>query len=481
VLLFGIATSVELFHGRLSRAASRCLHGAQFDVEQTSSLLERIFQTAVGAAEAPLRLSTSVVSSLMDRQQDHSQSVQSFIAALKVPSPPPSSPFGFNLFQYIYMCHFYENALSILSDNRESPSSLNELLQPEHFQAIRTLPSYRNLLEKMIDSGNLTRARDLLEEDNTLLLEEIWLSLTRRKSDIRRLIRAMHLLSVASSQPISQIELYMTTFEGQISESGYLRNILDSIKRMTPEELVVFIQTIYDTIQGNSRDTDVDERIEDDSVIAAAILEISTQISKVLKEAQESGKSVRSSYVIHSKGLRTTVIAQRVQLSYENSTLSDQDKAFTILVDRLSDTLVDYFTLPNPQDMFLNETWLYDTTIRHRSVFQPRPRAAIERALSAPYDYINCTCCESVEGLSSTHPATAILYQMYLETGSLINIYDLWSAFFEMLSGGEEHQVDERDALVLFYRALADLKSLGMVKQSKKKTDHLAKVAWKGL
>lgn len=84
VLLFGIATSVELFHERLSRAASRCLHGAQFDVEQTSSLLERIFQKAVAGSEAPVRLSAAVVSSLMERQQDHVQSVQSFIAALKV-------------------------------------------------------------------------------------------------------------------------------------------------------------------------------------------------------------------------------------------------------------------------------------------------------------------------------------------------------------------------------------------------------------
>jgi origin recognition complex subunit 3 len=70
VLLFGIATSVELFHERLSRAASSCLFGAQFDVEQTSSLL--------------LRLGPLLVSTLMERQQDHVQSVQSFIAALKV-------------------------------------------------------------------------------------------------------------------------------------------------------------------------------------------------------------------------------------------------------------------------------------------------------------------------------------------------------------------------------------------------------------
>jgi len=84
VLLFGIATSVELFHERLSRAASSCLFGAQFDVEQTSSLLERIFQKAVAGQRAPLRFGPLLVSTLMERQQDHVQSVQSFIAALKV-------------------------------------------------------------------------------------------------------------------------------------------------------------------------------------------------------------------------------------------------------------------------------------------------------------------------------------------------------------------------------------------------------------
>lgn len=379
------------------------------------------------------------------------------------------------------MCHFYENALSILNDSLKNSTSLHKILQSEHFRAIRTLPSYRLLIEGMIDSGNLERAKNLLDEDDALLLDEIESSLSSRKIVTERLLKAMHLLSSALPQQISQTDLYMTTFEGKIGESGYLHNVLESIKRMTPEDLISFIQTLLDATQAGCSEMDIEGWTEEDPDFIATITQISTKASDLMREASESGKPVRSSYAIHSKGLRTTVIAQRVQLSYESSSMTEQDKAFTTLVDRLYDTLVEYFTLPNPHEMFLNETWLYDTTIRHRAVFQPRPRAAIERALSAPYDYINCACCDPVEGLSSTHPATAILYQMYLETGSLINIFDLWSAFFEMVSGGEEHQMDERDALVLFYRALADLKSLGMVKQSKKKTDHLAKVAWKGL
>lgn len=84
MLLFGIATSVELFHERLSQTASRSLEGRQFDVEQTSSLLERIFEKAVSGSEAPLRLGSKLVAELIERQEDHVQSVQSFVVALKV-------------------------------------------------------------------------------------------------------------------------------------------------------------------------------------------------------------------------------------------------------------------------------------------------------------------------------------------------------------------------------------------------------------
>jgi origin recognition complex subunit 3 len=84
VILFGIATSVDLFHERLSRNASRCLCGVQFDVEQTSLILERLFQKAIAGFKAPLRLGPVLVSNLIERQHDHIQSVQAFNAALKV-------------------------------------------------------------------------------------------------------------------------------------------------------------------------------------------------------------------------------------------------------------------------------------------------------------------------------------------------------------------------------------------------------------
>ena len=130
--------------------------------------------------------------------------------------------------------------------------------------------------------------------------------------------------------------------------------------------------------------------------------------------------------------------------------------------------------------------WLYDSRSPLKDVFTPRPRPVMERALSRPHDYLGCNCCQTSEdSIKPTFPPTAILYQLYLETGSLINVADLWTAFYATL-GGEEGEggdgaTDERTALVLFYRALAELRSMGFVKPTRKKADHIAKLAWKGL
>jgi origin recognition complex subunit 3 len=84
VVLLGIATSVELFQERLPRTVTRCIDGVQFDVEQTSKTLERVFQKVVAGSNIPLLLGPIFVAALLERQHDHVQSLQSFISALKV-------------------------------------------------------------------------------------------------------------------------------------------------------------------------------------------------------------------------------------------------------------------------------------------------------------------------------------------------------------------------------------------------------------
>ena len=379
------------------------------------------------------------------------------------------------------MCHYYGNALSVLNDTYEYPQAHSELLQSEHLQAIRMLPSFQRLVEDSVESQKFSHARRLLVDDS-YLLEEIGKSLESGRATFTRLLRATHILTISSPDPVEKIALYITTFEGSLYQSDFVARVLDSIKRMAPDDLVASIEAIREAIGYGAPNMELEGWADEEPDFLDGLKDIQAQVMAIVKNSSEAVNPVRSSYAIHSKGLRTTVIAQRVQLSYEESTLSEQDKAFTSLVERLSAMLERYFTLDTLRELFLNEVWLYDSTIPYRDVFTPRPKAAIEQALSLPHHYLGCSCCESVESLSSTQPATAVLYQLYLEAGSLINIYDLWSAFVDLMGGSEnEMTIDERDLLVLFYRALADLKLLGMVKQSRKKADHLAKISWKGL
>jgi origin recognition complex subunit 3 len=84
ILLFGIATSVDMFYERLPTAAIRCLHGQKFDVECAEEAQESVFAASVGATDSSIRLGPALTQSLLERQKQHVQSVQAFTSALKV-------------------------------------------------------------------------------------------------------------------------------------------------------------------------------------------------------------------------------------------------------------------------------------------------------------------------------------------------------------------------------------------------------------
>jgi origin recognition complex subunit 3 len=56
----------------------------QFDVIQTSAILETVFKTAVATSDAPVVLGASLIRSLLDRQHDQVSGIQTFTMSLKV-------------------------------------------------------------------------------------------------------------------------------------------------------------------------------------------------------------------------------------------------------------------------------------------------------------------------------------------------------------------------------------------------------------
>ena len=248
------------------------------------------------------------------------------------------------------------------------------------------------------------------------------------------LFRMQSILALKTKLPWS--EMYVQAMYGELIGSAAFDEIMVSVKKLPSDTM----KALLNDLAGMS------------PTIAFKMAEIVTELAQVINSLEDARIPLRSAYDVHHETLRTTVVAQKVSLSKNTSTLSAQDSAYTKIVDHIHANLRSYFeySLVNPQDLFLNEILIFDSKSPHREVFAPKPRYAVERALSSPHDYLGCDCCGRAEGgLSPTQPATAILYQLYLESGAMINTADLWSAFWTIVGGddGEDEEAEQQRAL----------------------------------
>ncbi|KAK3299014.1 origin recognition complex subunit 3 N-terminus-domain-containing protein [Chaetomium fimeti] len=462
-LLFGVATSVELFQARLLKSTARQLYGAQFDVVQANSVLDSVIKSAVAGTQAKLRIGPSLLRSLVERQQDQVAGIQVFISSLK----------------YAYMCHFYANPLSVLLASHDSLD--RKLLQPEHIEAVRTLDSFKAETEAAVDARQLNHAQSLIEDDD-YLVGQILEQEEKRQAYLLRLLRALHLLTSTGLSSTSFTDLYILALgDGiDIDQSSGTVPLEDAVKRQGPDEFLSLIDRLLSAVQAGNSELGLEGWESDAEDFVTSLTDLRDEVDGLMERTKKgNGTALKSKYSAQSRVMRTTVVAQKVQLSRDSATLSEEDKAFTNAIDALLGLLSQALQCDPVDNLFLHEVWVFDSKSPYRDVFVPRPGATFGRALSRPHDYLACACCGRANGgLGSTLPATSILYHLYLEAGALINVADLWSAYYALVGEESDVGLDERSALVHFYRGMAELRMMGFVKQSKKKADHVAKLKW---
>ncbi|KAI4611241.1 hypothetical protein J4E83_008184 [Alternaria metachromatica] len=451
VLLFGIATSAESFEERLAGNSLRYLEGQKFDVTQSDEIIEKLFRATVASTDSRLHIGPNLCRRMLDRQKDHVQNTQDFCDGLK----------------YAYMSHFYASVPSVFLTHDVTPGDLSA----DAFEAARTLPSFRQWVERMLEAGQAQDVRKVLE-DNKYLFDQIAHHLQSGQRAMISLSHAAEVLanireSLQMSPSVRLSSIWTRAAAGELAGSPLIRETMLSIKKIPSDRLVHLLASLRD--------------LEDDN-LSLGIASAQQTLDGLLQNADAP---LRTQHDVRNDSVRTTVVAQKVLLSKHKAALSEQDKAYSDLVTEFHDKLEAYFTSSfiDPKTLTLNELFIYDLKSPHTEVFQPKPRFAVERALASPHDYLGCECCSGVDGnpaaLSATQPATAIVYQMYLESGTLINVTDLWSAFNAIAGDGTEE--NEPNTMALFQRALAELRYLGLVKPSRKKTDHISKIMWKGL
>ncbi|RAR15613.1 origin recognition complex subunit [Stemphylium lycopersici] len=410
VLLFGIATSAENFEERLSGNSLRYLEGQKFDVTQSDEIIENLFRATVASTDVGLHIGPNLCRRMLDRQKDHVQNTQDFCDGLK----------------YAYMSHFYASVPSIFL----KPGVAFGDLTADAFEAVRNLPSFRQWVESRLENGGAQVVRRLLE-DNEYLFKEVIEHIQSGQRTMSRMSHATKVLanireSLQLSPSIRLSSIWARAAAGELAGSPLVRETMLSIKKIPSDKLVHLLASLKNV---------VGEYFSMDTVSSEQKLETLLQ---------NADAPLRTQHDVRNDSLRTTVVAQKVLLSKHKAALSEQDRAYSDLVTHFHDELETYFatSFVDPKALFLSEILMYDLKSPHVEVFQPKPRFAVERALASPHDYLGCECCSGLDGnpaaLSATQPATAIVYQMYLESGTLINVSDLWSAFNAIAGDGVE-------------------------------------------
>lgn len=330
-----------------------------------------------------------------------------------------------------------------------------------------------------MEQGEKKTVRELILDDDVLwsLVKD---SINAGLAQMKELFRIMDIfrsiqISLQLTKADNNTDLYIAGLAGKLAESDAVRELLSRLKKISSD--------IFMTILGH---------IEEAGDVLSPLVNTKEFEEKLetLLEMHTPGKPLHSHHDNQSFGIETTVVKDKVNFTKKKKKISENDMAYTELLEQFVDEFESSLRagLINPRGLFLHEVFIFDLRNPLRDTFAPRSRFCIERALSTPFDYLASSISSDDNGgnLSSSQPETAILYQLYLESGSLINVFDLWKAFSTIVCGDENgsdnrRNYDERTALMLFYQALAELKTLGMMKPSRKKIDHISKSAWKGL
>lgn len=245
---------------------------------------------------------------------------------------------------------------------------------------------------------------------------------------------------LSSGNRATRSELYSRILAGELTiQSPAIRELLLLIKKSNSGSAINLLNGILgsDCIQ--------------DSETKAVLQTLSDQITALSTDAEgKTTKNLTSEFDIADNALRTTAVSRRIQISQHKSGLSTKDSEYSKLIQQVHDVFEDIFSrsFKPADDLFLYEIFFYDYLSPHKDVFSPQQRTAVEDALAKPSEYLSCECCHLDEDgkenvMKSSNPPTSIGYQLFLESGALINAFDLYQAFRTILEGEEDADEDE--------------------------------------
>lgn len=453
VMLMTVATSVGMLELRLSNSARKLLSGKEFEVNSSEEEMGVVLNVCM-AQSNKVFMGHAVLQMLVNNHRDMIQDIGSFVASIK----------------YAHMTHFFSNALTIFLD----PPTAKKLLKhcPDHIPALRNVPSFQKAIQDMT-STDAAKARELLQNNEQLLLY-VRHAISGGVDKLSQICDKLNMITaiqrlLPSVRVTPRAELYIQAMSGKLRDSASLKNLFLALRKAEPE----VVRSVVNHWLG-----EVGERNGLPNGYRHPVIRHIDDMREV-RLKHERGEDP------FQPQIRPTGDRDWRPTDDHGWNLEDLNNEYLEIVRGFALELEEEIreVLINPNELLFRELFIFNLQTPLKDVFSPKPHQVLERALTTPHDYLGCDCCQGTVHnaengtMSNTQPPTAILYQLYLESGSLINVHDLWLAFQAIM--GEEH--DEKQIMALFQRGLSDLKHLGMVKDTRKRVDHVAKTSFKGL
>ncbi|KAJ1858497.1 Origin recognition complex subunit 3 [Coemansia sp. RSA 1822] len=476
VLVLGLATSYECVHQSLTKASISMLNVERFNLQRSKQCIDTAIHRLFVQGHAPLCFGAEAYKSLLDQFLLYNFSIAGFVKKLK----------------YAAMDFFYAQPLSVLASMLEpnaAVSACSVRLSSDQVELIRMQRSVQRFLERRTteDDGN-AYVRQALSDDgffqDTVLPQMARALVMYRRSyclGIDAVVEIQSMAPEAMQKPVRTLHYYGVG--QQFDDCTHWKTLLAVVRRMKTSEMTQLLQKLCRLVDGAA---DIDWDLVADGIHIPELIQGANELL-----ANPDGSEIPD--VLDSsepkKRTRTrTEMEHRPFLLFDNGASDAQlnalEKCCEAIEAMLRGCLISY------HDVALNEVFYYRHSFLLDTAFSAQPRAAVQMALGKSHYYVSCDCCAVADAddhgsddedqrITPAMHDTSIAYRLHQECGRLINLYD-WHASFSSVVERESQRTaaSQGEIQARFMRAVEEMRFLGFIKSTQRKTDHVVRLTW---
>lgn len=466
-IILSVATSIEVFEEKLPRSLIRQLSGQSINAQLNDGFITILKSTIFQQFELKsILLGPNLFTSMIQRQKQSLESIDAYVSSLK----------------YAYMSHYYSNPFAGVHRYFDpwtrvvNWNGLAHFLTPRHCAALRQLPSFRDYAERSLSSLGPKHLESLFTQDEPIIqlvgtsIQEFYLYKQHMLYGLNLLMVMQNALKEFGEDgkiaDTSIVDLYPSILSGEITSMKIFNDLKESVSSASPNVLAVIIFE-FANFADPEKFSELADRILDGEFRAEVDL------------------------FVDISGPEYIVIENCLDSREKLKRYAKLQKIITNLIfQELTESFCSYRTF------FFHEAFVVDTVNLQENVFMPTHRGAIEMGLSNPKHYWGNVLTDSMTNRPATEdglnlngmsdmgsdPHLCIMYTLYRESSLFINIYDWYTTFASFLKKPEkEDPLWEKKVLSWFLQGVAELKFLGIVRDSKRKFECVEKLVWRGL